>query len=354
MFSLPARALALSYPMLRPWLFGLDAEEAHHISVKALRVSGRFLLTRNSVPHCAPVELWGLKFPNRVGLAAGLDKAGECVDGFGAMGFGFVEIGTLTPRPQPGNPKPRLFRIISREAIINRFGFNNPGIVQGVANASARRYQGILGINIGKNFDTPNERATEDYLKGLRGAWQAADYIAVNLSSPNTKGLRDLQHAEACRSLIRALHAEKSSLEQQHQKSVPILIKIAPDLENQALEDLAKLFCEEKLAGVIATNTTLSRDGVAGEKYAGEAGGLSGAPLTKRSTEMLARLVALLDGQMPVIGVGGIMNGADALEKLQTGVALLQLYSGFVYAGPALAQDCIQAAGEYFANQVKP
>lgn len=336
---------SLSYPVLRPLLFSLDAELAHHVTLTGLRWAERLGLIHGAPPESNPVTLWGLKFPNRVGLGAGLDKAGNTVDGFGALGFGFVEVGTLTPRPQPGNPAPRLFRIISKEAIVNRMGFNNPGIEVGMRNVAGRKYKGVLGVNIGKNFDTPNERATEDYLLGLRGAYKEADYVTVNLSSPNTKGLRDLQEEESCRGLIRALHEEQAKLAQTHQKHVPILIKIAPDLAPQHLQGLAKVFLEEKLEGVIATNTTLSRTHVEGLPNGDERGGLSGAPLTERATAIIAALAKELDGAIPIIGVGGIMSGKDAMEKLQAGATLVQIYSGLVYRGPGLVRDCIEALG---------
>ena len=341
------RTLELTYPALRAGLFMLDAETAHHVTMAGLKAGAAtgMLKLLPGAAEAAPVTLWGLKFPNRVGLAAGLDKTGECLDGMGAMGFGHVEIGTLTPRPQPGNEKPRLFRIVSKEAIVNRMGFNNPGMVQGMKNVSRRTWKGIVGVNIGKNFDTPNERAVEDYLICLRQAWPQADYVTVNLSSPNTKGLRDLQQEESCRALIRALHAEQRTLAQQHGRHVPVLIKIAPDLEDAHLDALARVFVEEQLEGVIATNTTLSRTHVEGLRYADERGGLSGAPLTVRATERIARLCRNLDGAMPVIGVGGIMGPADAIEKIQAGASLVQLYTGFVYHGPALVRECVEALG---------
>ncbi len=339
--SLFSKLAGASYPFVKPMLFGQDAEVAHHLTMQGLKLVQRLPGMATPPPVVDPVELWGLKFPNRVGLAAGMDKAGECVDGFGALGFGFVEIGTLTPRPQPGNAKPRLFRIPEKEAVVNRFGFNNPGIAQGLTNARVRKYSGVLGVNIGKNFDTANEDALSDYLICLRAAWPEAGYITVNLSSPNTKGLRDLQQEESCRDLIRALKAEALVLEQKFQRSVPILIKIAPDLEPSHLQGLARLFTEEKLDGVIATNTTLSRRFVEHSPIAEERGGLSGAPLTRMATEVIAELVKALDGALPVIGVGGIMTGADALEKLQAGAQLIQLYSGLIYAGPHLVHDCL-------------
>jgi dihydroorotate dehydrogenase len=335
-----------SWPLLRAGLFQLDAETAHHVTMKGLKMAGACGLLRllPGTAEAAPVELWGLKFPNRVGLAAGLDKTGEAIDGFGAMGFGHVEIGTLTPRPQPGTEKPRLFRIVEKEAIVNRMGFNNPGMTAGMANVARRTWKGIVGVNIGKNFDTPNERAVDDYLICLRAAWPQADYVTVNLSSPNTKGLRDLQQEGTCRALIRALRSEQAVLGQQHGRHVPVLIKIAPDLEEAHIDGLARVFAEEKLEGVIATNTTLSRRYVEGLDHADERGGLSGAPLTQRATEVIARLCRAVDGAMPVIGVGGIMSGHDALEKLSAGAALVQIYSGLIYRGPALVRECVEAA----------
>jgi len=339
-----SRALEFSYPLLRAGLFMLDAETAHHVTMRGLNCAAAAGLLRllPGTVEAAPVTLWGLRFPNRVGLAAGLDKTGGGLDGMGAMGFGHVEIGTLTPRPQPGNDPPRLFRIVEKEAIVNRMGFNNPGIIQGMKNVSRRKWKGIAGVNIGKNFDTPNERAVEDYLTCLRHAWPLADYVAVNLSSPNTKGLRDLQQEESCRALLRALHDEQLKLAQQHGRHVPVLIKIAPDLETAHLDGLARVFIKEKLEGVIATNTTLARTHVEGLRHAGERGGLSGAPLTQRATAVIARLCRALDGAMPVIGVGGIMSPADAVEKLRAGASLVQLYTGFVYHGPRLVRECIE------------
>lgn len=339
------RAMEASWPLLRTALFQLDAETAHHVTMRGLKLAkaARLLRLLPATAEAAPVTLWGLPFPNRVGLAAGLDKTGEGIDGFGAMGFGHVEIGTLTPRPQPGNDKPRLFRIVEKEAIVNRMGFNNPGMAAGMANVARRTWKGITGVNIGKNFDTPNERAVDDYLACLRAAWPLADYVTVNLSSPNTKGLRDLQEEESCRALIRALHLEQAVLAQQHGRHVPVLIKIAPDLEEAHLDGLARLFVEEKLEGVIATNTTLSRAHVEGLPHADERGGLSGAPLKHRSTEVIARLCRALDGAMPVIGVGGIMSGAGAVEKLNAGASLVQIYSGLIYRGPRLVRECVES-----------
>ncbi len=350
--SLARTALEASWPLLKAGLFQLDAESAHHVTLRGLKLADSAGALRLLPPlaDAAPVTVAGLRFPNRVGLAAGLDKAGACVDGFGAMGFGHVEIGTLTPRPQAGNPQPRLFRIVEREAIVNRMGFNNPGIAQGQANAAGRQFKGILGVNIGKNFDTPNERAADDYLHGLRGAWTWADYVTVNLSSPNTKGLRDLQQDEACRALIRRLQGEQKSLGQQHQRHVPVFIKIAPDLEPEHRASLARLFVEEKLEGVIATNTTLSRIHTEGLPHSKEGGGLSGAPLTARATAFVAALARDLDGALPIIGVGGIMSGADAVEKLHAGATLVQLYTGLIYRGPALVRECVGACAASQGN----
>ena len=343
--TLARSAMDASWPLLKAALFQLDAETAHHLTLRGLMLAEKAGLLRLLPPltEAAPVTLAGLRFPNRVGLAAGLDKAGQCVNGFGALGFGHVEIGTLTPRPQPGNPQPRLFRIVEREAIINRMGFNNPGIAQGQANAAGRTYQGILGVNIGRNFDTPNDRAAEDYLLGLRGAWTWADYVTINLSSPNTKGLRDLQQDEACRALIRTLHAEQRILAQQHQRHVPVFIKIAPDLEPSHRSSLARLFVEEKLEGVIATNTTLGRTHTEGLRHSTEAGGLSGAPLTARATHFIAALARDLEGALPIIGAGGIMSGAAAVEKLHAGATLVQLYTGLIYHGPILVRECVES-----------
>ncbi|MGK0187773.1 MAG: dihydroorotate dehydrogenase [Verrucomicrobiales bacterium] len=332
-------------PLARPLLFGLDPESAHHVTLAGLQFAHRTGLDRllASSVESDPVEVMGLQFPNRLGLAAGLDKEGTCVDAFGAMGFGFVEVGTITPKPQPGNPRPRLFRIPEAEAIINRMGFNNPGIDQGVANVRHRSFDGVLGFNIGKNKDTPNERAIEDYLIGLRAAYPVADYVAVNLSSPNTAGLRDLQEEAACRALLKRLKEEQAVLGAKHCNYVPIVIKIAPDLSADHIKMLAGLFLESKIDGVIATNTTVARTFVEDHVHAGEAGGLSGAPVTDASTDVIRILAKSLHGKIPIIGVGGIMNGRDALDKLSAGADLVQIYSGLVYRGPGLIGDVLQA-----------
>jgi dihydroorotate dehydrogenase len=335
------------YPASRALLFQLDAERAHHWSLAGLRSlekAGVLEAMAGAAPEAAPVECMGLTFPNPVGLAAGLDKEGNSIDAFGRLGFGFVEIGTITPRPQPGNEKPRLFRLKEHHAIINRMGFNNPGIVEGAANVRATKsFQGIVGFNIGKNKDTPNEDAVEDYLKGLRGAWPVADYVAVNLSSPNTPGLRDLQAADSSARLIEALKKEQEKLAKESGRHVPIALKIAPDLEDGHIRDLSRVFLEQGLEGLIATNTTLERAPVAGHPSAEEAGGLSGAPLTKRATEVIAAFHAELGSKVPIIGVGGIMSAADAQEKLAAGATLVQLYTGFIYQGPGLVHEILES-----------
>jgi dihydroorotate dehydrogenase len=337
------------YPVVRPLLFKLDAETAHHVTVKLLRVGhvlgmlGSQSAIRNPQSE---IEVFGLKFPNRVGLAAGMDKSASAVDAWLACGFGHVEVGTLTPRPQPGNPTPRLFRLIEHGAIINRMGFNNPGIQSAVRRLEKRSGAGIVGVNIGKNFDTPNEKAVDDYLICLRAAYAVADYIVVNISSPNTKGLRDLQAEEPVRRLVSTLKEEQSKLQTQHGKRVPLLVKIAPDLDENQIAALARVFTEQAIDGVIATNTTISRAGVEDHPLAKETGGLSGAPLIKHSTEVLKAFRAQLPASMPIIGVGGIMNADDAEAKLKAGAALVQIYSGLVYRGPALIDEILSASSQ--------
>ena len=340
-----AACFGKAYPLARKMLFSLDAESAHHVTLEGLGWAHMTGLDKWMSPgvESNPVEVMGLKFPNRVGLAAGLDKEGAYVDSFHAMGFGFVEVGTITPRPQPGNPKPRLFRIPEAEAIINRMGFNNPGIEKGVANVSDRKGDGVLGFNIGKNKDTPNDRAIDDYLICLRAAYPVADYVTVNLSSPNTAGLRDLQEEEACRALLLRLKEEQAVLGEKHSNYVPIAIKIAPDLDEQHIKQLAGIFVESEIDGVIATNTTIGRKFVEDHPLASEAGGLSGAPLTDASTDVIRLFANELKGRIPIIGVGGIMNGRDAIDKLRAGAELVQIYSGFVYRGPALLQEILEA-----------
>ena len=328
------------YPLIRAGLFHLDPEVAHHLSLSVLRLAERAGLLRLACPadeFLAPVELLGLRFPNRVGLAAGMDKDGDAIDALGCLGFGSIEIGTFTPRAQSGNPKPRLFRLIEQQAIINRMGFNNPGIAAGVANAGRKKsFTGVLGFNIGKNKDTPNENAAADYLECLRQAYPVADYIAVNLSSPNTPGLRELQGPEACARLLDTLQREQVTLAARHGKRVPLLFKVAPDLDESHIRELAAVFLAGGLDGLIATNTTLDRDLVAGHPRAAEAGGLSGRPQFAKSTAVLQAFASHLGGRIPIIGVGGISSLEDAQAKLRAGASLVQVYTAFIYQGPAL------------------
>lgn len=340
--------IANLYPLMKPWLFRMDAERAHEWTTRMMRISHRLgLLTvgQEKIPVKA-VECLGLKFPNVLGLAAGMDKSASAIEAWSALGFGFVEVGTLTPRPQPGNPKPRLFRLPEHEALINRMGFNNPGIHSAVKRLRNRRTSAVVGVNIGKNFDTPNEAAVNDYLLGLKAAYPVADYIAVNISSPNTKGLRDLQAEDSIRSLLGALKTEQARLAGEHGKTKPVLVKIAPDLEESQIEALARVFNELAVDGVIATNTTINRAAVVGHPLENEAGGLSGAPVTQRSTEVIRAFRSLLNSGTPIIGVGGILSGQHAADKLQAGAQLVQVYSGLVYRGPGLVQDILQKVGQ--------
>ncbi|HVE48241.1 MAG TPA: quinone-dependent dihydroorotate dehydrogenase [Casimicrobiaceae bacterium] len=333
------------YPLLRPLLFSLEPEQAHSLSLSALDAASRLHLAKLSLPRVAadPVEAMGITFPNRIGLAAGLDKNAEHIDGLAAIGFGHIECGTVTPRAQPGNPKPRLFRLPSADALINRMGFNNAGLDTFLHNVSQSRYQGVLGLNIGKNFDTPNERAADDYLSCLRGCYARASYVTVNVSSPNTKGLRDLQHEGALAKLVGKLKREQQKLTQKHGKHTPLTLKIAPDLDDDAIERIAKLVITKGIDGVIATNTTIARASVERMRHGDETGGLSGRPLKDRATEVVRRLARALDGAVPVIGVGGILSGADAKEKLDAGATLVQIYTGLIYRGPALVAECVDA-----------
>lgn len=334
------RVIDSLYPFARAALFRLDPETAHHVSMAGLRLAERTGLLGLLSPsdEClAPVEVMGLRFPNRVGLAAGLDKEADTIDALGRLGFGCIEIGTITPRPQPGNPKPRLFRLIEHEAIINRMGFNNAGIDAGVANVRrAKTFGGVIGFNIGKNKDTPNENAADDYLACLRKAYPVADYIAVNLSSPNTPGLRDLQGPEASARLLETLKREQQKLAAEHGRQVPLLFKVAPDLDESHIRDLSGVFLNGGLDGLIATNTTLDRDPVAGHPRANEAGGLSGRPEFRKSTEVLRAFAGHLGGRIPIVGVGGISSVEDAREKLAAGATLVQVYTAFIYQGPKL------------------
>ena len=287
----------------------------------------------------------GITFPNAVGLAAGLDKNGAVIDAMASLGFGFIEIGTITPRPQPGNPKPRLFRVKQAQGIINRFGFNNLGVDHLIANVKAAQYKGVLGINIGKNFDTPMENAVDDYLICMQKVYAHATYITVNISSPNTKNLRALQEKTALSQLLLKLKAEQTKLADQHGRYVPITLKIAPDLALEQVNEIADLLLEHRIDGVIATNTTLSREQVEGMENAEESGGLSGAPVRDKSTLVISQLSQRLQGALPIIGVGGILTGADAVEKIAVGASLVQVYSGLIYKGPQLVRDICKSLG---------
>lgn len=334
------------YSISRAALFCLDAEHAHELTLTALARLPQAAGLAFGQRLLAPRRVMGLDFPNPVGLAAGLDKNACCIDAWQRLGFGFIEVGTVTPRPQPGNPKPRMFRLPEHEALINRLGFNNEGVDALVKRVRQARQRGVsvpLGINIGKNFDTPNERAHEDYLHALKAVYDLADYITVNISSPNTKGLRDLQASDALADLLRRLDEARKGLADRSGRRVPIAVKIAPDLSEVQIEDFVKVISTSGMDAVIATNTTIARNAVQGHRHGAEAGGLSGGPLTARSTEVIARLARLLDGALPIIGVGGIVSGDDARAKIEAGAQLVQLYTGFIYHGPALVADCVSA-----------
>ena len=335
------------YDLIRPLLFRLDAERAHHVTLQSLEMVHRLGLASllNGVPVCRPRQVMGLTFPNAVGLAAGLDKNGAYIDALAALGFGFIEVGTVTPRPQPGNPRPRLFRIPQAHAIVNRMGFNNDGVDKLIENVRRAKYRGILGINIGKNFDTPIESAADDYLACLRKVYAHASYVAVNISSPNTKNLRQLQDKDALENLLAALKQTQAQLAEVHDKYVPIALKIAPDLETEQIVEIADLLLKHRMDAVIATNTTLSREGVEGLPNAQEAGGLSGAPVRVKSTAVVKQLSMALGKEIPIIGVGGIMEGLDAEEKIKAGASLVQVYSGLVYRGPGLVGEICRALG---------
>ena len=333
------------YPLFRPLLFAADPELAHDVALGGLDAAARVGLAQLAASRLpqAPVEAMGLRFPNRVGLAAGLDKNAAHLKGLATLGFGFIEAGTVTPRAQPGNPRPRMFRVVEAQALVNRLGFNNGGVDAFVANVARSGYRGILGINIGKNFDTPNERAADDYVACLRAVHAHASYVTINVSSPNTKGLRDLQAEAALSALLARIVAERDDLAQEHGRCVPLAVKIAPDLDDAAVKAVARLLVAHRLDGVIATNTTIARDGVAGLPHADEAGGLSGAPLRERSTAVLRTLAKALDGALPIIGVGGILAAGDAQQKIDAGATLVQLYTGLIYRGPDLVAECVRA-----------
>ncbi|KJF80901.1 quinone-dependent dihydroorotate dehydrogenase [Photobacterium angustum] len=331
------------YRIARSAIFQLDAEKAHDLAIENFsRFTGTplELFYRQNLPE-RPVEVMGLTFKNPVGLAAGLDKNGECIDAFGEMGFGFVEVGTVTPRPQPGNEKPRLFRLIPAEGIINRFGFNNLGVDNLVENVKKAKFDGIIGINIGKNKDTPIEKGVEDYIICMEKVYQYAGYIAVNISSPNTPGLRTLQYGEALDDLLSQLKAKQAELAKQHDKYVPLALKIAPDLDDHEIQQVCDSLIRNNIDGVIGTNTTLDRSLVQGMEHCDEAGGLSGRPLQNKSTEVIRKMSEALNGAVPIIGVGGIDSAMAAREKMIAGASLVQVYSGFIYHGPRLVKDIV-------------
>ena len=339
----------IPYTFTRSFLFGLDPETAHDLTLQAIQ------RLQNSPAQCLwaqprisdPIEIAGLRFPNKIGLAAGLDKNGRCIDGLGAMGFGFIEVGTVTPVAQPGNPKPRIFRIPSQNALINRLGFNNGGLESFVNNIKkAKRFQqsgGILGLNIGKNAHTPIEQAVEDYLLGLNGVFPYADYITVNISSPNTKNLRQLQDDKALDELLGRLMKRKAELTELYQKQVPLFLKIAPDLSDEQIIPIASSLLAHRIEGVIATNTTLSRESVQGLPHAHETGGLSGSPVLNASNRVISELRLALGPHFPIIGVGGVLSAEDAQSKIQAGANLVQIYTGLIYKGPTLVSECAAA-----------
>ena len=332
------------YPIIRPALFQLDPERAHELTIRQLKlIRGTPFerLVHQRVPS-RPVNCMGLQFDNPLGLAAGLDKNGECIDAFGMMGFGFIEVGTVTPRPQAGNDKPRLFRLVEAEGIINRMGFNNLGVDHLVENVKKAQFKGIIGINIGKNKDTPVEQGKDDYLICMEKTYAHAGYITVNISSPNTPGLRTLQYGEALDDLLSAIKNKQQELQKRHLKYVPVAVKIAPDLSEEELIQVADSLVRHNIDGVIATNTTLDRSLVEGLKYAGESGGLSGRPVQMKSTQIIHRLNQELQGRLPIIGVGGIDSLMAAKEKLAAGASLIQIYSGFIYKGPGLIKDIVK------------
>ena len=328
------------YSLARPLLFSLDPETAHRFTLKSADLLGGLL--GKPVP-ARPVRAMGLDFPNPVGLAAGLDKNAEHIDALGALGFGFIEVGTVTPRPQPGNPRPRLFRLPRANALINRFGFNNVGVDAFLANVKQARWRGVLGINIGKNFDTPLDKAADDYVLCLERVYGAATYVTINISSPNTQGLRGLQEKSELDALLCRIAASRERLADRHGRRVPLALKVAPDLDAAHIADIAAAVRTHGVDAVIATNTSVARDGVEGLPHATEQGGLSGAPIKARATAVLAALAGQLAGEVPLIGSGGILSGADAAEKFAAGASLVQLYTGLIYRGPALVGECAAA-----------
>lgn len=333
------------YGAIRNLLFRLPPEQAHNLALSGLDVANRFGLLKALSPKfdACPVNVMGLEFPNPVGLAAGLDKNADHVDALGALGFGFIEVGTVTPLAQPGNPKPRMFRLPEHQAIINRMGFNNEGLEHMLARIDQRRYRGILGINVGKNKDTPNDESESDYRKGISAVYSRADYITVNVSSPNTPGLRDLQFGDSLKRLLDAIKDEQGKCAADIDRYVPIAVKIAPDMDDEGVRFVADALRNSGLDGVIATNTTISRDAVQGHAHADEVGGLSGAPVREPSLRVIRGLYAELGEDLPIIGVGGITDGESAAEKIEAGAKLVQLYTGFIYRGPTLIREAVEA-----------
>lgn len=336
------------YDLARKALFATDPETAHELTLEGLKLGHWTGATRLLCRAASqPLECMGLKFPNPVGVAPGLDKNGDYFEALGDLGFGFVEIGTVTPRPQPGNPKPRVFRLTEAQAMINRLGFNNKGVDHLVRRVKRHRFKGVLGINIGKNFDTPNENAADDYLTCLEKVWPYADYITVNISSPNTKNLRELQGEDELDGLLGALSKRREQLADEHERCVPLALKVAPDLEDGAIPVIAEVVARHRMDAVIATNTTIGREGVEGMNHADEAGGLSGAPLKQKADRTLAELRKALPDEIAMIGVGGITCGQDAVDKLALGADLVQFYTGMVYRGPGLVGECLEAIAAY-------
>ncbi|MBL0042294.1 MAG: quinone-dependent dihydroorotate dehydrogenase [Xanthomonadales bacterium] len=332
------------YSLTRPFLFALDAEAAHGAGLRAIELAYRTGLNPllSSRPKPLPTRAFGIEFPNPVGLAAGLDKNAAHVDALASLGFGFIEVGTITPKPQPGNPKPRMFRLPEHHAVINRLGFNNAGVDALMKNLDCARYTGVLGINIGKNKDTPNERAVDDYLIGLRAVHERATYVTVNISSPNTSGLRDLQEEDTLRRFIGRLREEQEKLGANGRRK-PMLLKIAPDLTEAEMDAMAEVLLAAGIDGLICTNTTIERDAIKGHRHAHEAGGLSGAPVFARATAVLAGMANRTNGTLPIIGVGGILDGTDAQAKIAAGATLVQFYTGMIYRGPALIGESVEA-----------
>ncbi|WP_294495213.1 quinone-dependent dihydroorotate dehydrogenase [uncultured Ruminobacter sp.] len=335
---------SLYQPLIRPCLFTMDPEKAHLLTMKMMSIASRSPLLTSLVSQkveSRPCRVMGLDFPNPVGLAAGLDKDGEAIDAFAALGFGFIEVGTVTPKPQPGNDKPRLFRVLPAEGLINRMGFNNLGVDHLVENIKKSRYKGILGVNIGKNKVTPIEESVNDYLYCLEKVYNYASYVAVNISSPNTPNLRTLQLGDALVELVQALKKKQHELAVANNRYVPIAIKIAPDLSDEEIENICRIFLENDVDGIIATNTTLDREMIANMPHVTEAGGLSGKPEFRKSTDVLAKINKIINGRIPIIGVGGVDSPMAAAEKIKNGASLIQIYSGFIYKGPELIKNIV-------------